>query len=160
MIAEELPLALRITEEAADHDKCVREPNFHALYQQLGYEKQMNEIRENNPDEQHCRFLLQDCRACDAFPTDIGAARHGEPCPNNPYFGAHAEVLRKAEEQSSLVAEANYWADLSELGMAGKPSELDPMEFLMIRIARRYRNEREHRRLLSKEETDDGSDRT
>jgi hypothetical protein len=161
MIAEELPLALRVTEQAAKYDKCIREPDFHALYRQLGNEKTMNEIREANPDIQHCRFLEQDCLACDQFPMEIGTARRGAPCPNNPYFGEHADVLCKAEERSALVTEANYWADLSELAMAGDPRSLDPMEFLMLKIARNYRADRDRRMQLEQlEETEDGSDRT
>jgi hypothetical protein len=92
---------------------------------------------------------------------EIGTARRGAPCPNNPYFGEHADVLCKAEERSALVTEANYWADLSELAMAGDPRSLDPMEFLMLKIARNYRADRDRRMQLEQlEETEDGSDRT
>lgn len=114
----------------------MREPDFAALYQALGDRGTQQRIRDGNPENRHCKFLLESPEACERLPESAGTEHAGRVCPNNPYENDWALFERVASAQP-LLRQAHYLADLVELGLLPGPDELSPEDFLIARRMRR-----------------------
>lgn len=97
--------ALRDHTEIRELTTCHREYNFVEMYAALGDEEAQGKIRAKHEDKHHCVYLRRSCMACQELPKDIGDAKAGDICPNNP-FHKHAERFAEADSRAWLVERA------------------------------------------------------
>ena len=131
MIAEELLRALRNEEKWAESNFCPREAQFHELYRALGNKKEQDRIREK-AERRSCFILCGDASACERLPEDIGEAKQGSPCPNNP-FEKEAGLLSELQDQREILRIAAYIDELGRLH-AIDPDITTPEEWIVLRI--------------------------
>jgi hypothetical protein len=131
-VADELTRALRNEERWSQDCSCNREPQFHELYRHLGNKAKQDEIRARS-EGRPCFILMRDpaAKSCNCLPKDIGIAKAGEPCPNNPYH-RNADLYDELVGASSVIEMARYYETLSEIGGIDADSVL-PEEWVLIR---------------------------
>ena len=135
---------------------CIREPDFVAMYENLGDFDRQQRIRESSPGgPKHCHFLVQSSRACECLP-DLAGDQAGQPCPNNPY-SRHRSEYAKLGEYGMLVSEAHWIGNRIELELLESLDELGADEFQAACIMRRHiEQQREARKAKQQGMTTDG----
>ena len=89
------------------------------------------------PDSHHCQWLQESPSACDELPRDIGGAKKGCPCPNNP-FVKHADLIEANVDNSIIVQEARRWEALIDLGIIPDLEKLSEIQFQFAAVVKRY----------------------
>lgn len=120
---QRLPDALAAHEELSRTAgfTCQWEPNFDEIYQQP--KEVQRDIREANPDVEHCEKLLVSATACDAA------------CPFNPRIGRKGELNVIVAGNADLISHA-FELHNRERGAYLDPLSLQLWEKTALRMAR------------------------
>lgn len=137
IISEGLIEALGEKDRLSKKIECVREDNFIQMYRHLGDEVAQRKIREANRNRTHCRFLKDDPNACECLPYDIGTARQGQRCPNNPFFRFEEEIY-DFQLKEHIVNRAEHIEELIVLDMLPPIDEITPEEFAVAVAVKRF----------------------
>lgn len=129
--------------EASQKYSCPREENFGDMYKFLGSAEDQEYFRKVNPKSSHCAFLKECPNACEAMPKDIGEAKKGERCPNNPLV-RHKEVFQKLDEEYDLIEEALHYEGLISLNMMPTSlDEINPIEYQIAICVKQFMDSKE-----------------
>ncbi len=136
-MAEKVYSAIRLFYRAQDLTKCIRESCFSEMYGYIGDRVSQEMVRKTTPDKHHCKFLKEDPSACICLPRDIGTAKEGSPCPNNPFEDLECQqTIADAGALSPWVETAFDLLEAADNGLLPQLDQMSPEEFVTLNTTR------------------------